>query len=156
MSELSKKRVRTSLKAIAQFKRACILSSSLTERCKHVNFLSTVYMAFSFSPLSRIILCIYSPFAPPRMVDGLIFQKNLIAFSLINTYHMNLILARSISKDSIFKNMNFFIIFWQRGVSKSAKLGNSVTLSECVTELPDSQVTPSPRETEVFRGLDIG
>ncbi len=29
MSELSKKRVRTSLKAIAQFKRACILSSSI-------------------------------------------------------------------------------------------------------------------------------
>ncbi len=25
-----------------------------------------------------------------------------------------------------------------------------------MTELPDSQVTPSPREPEVFRGLDIG
>jgi hypothetical protein len=36
MSELAKKRVRTSLKAIAQFKRACILSSSLSERCNHV------------------------------------------------------------------------------------------------------------------------
>jgi hypothetical protein len=35
MSELSKKRVRTSLKAIAQFIRACILSSSLSERCNH-------------------------------------------------------------------------------------------------------------------------
>jgi hypothetical protein len=35
MSELPKKRVRTSLKAIAQFKRACILSSSLSERCNH-------------------------------------------------------------------------------------------------------------------------
>ncbi len=34
-SELAKKRVRTSLKAIAQFKRACILRSSLSERCKH-------------------------------------------------------------------------------------------------------------------------
>jgi hypothetical protein len=32
MSELAKKRVRTSLKAIAQFKRACILCSSLSER----------------------------------------------------------------------------------------------------------------------------
>jgi hypothetical protein len=38
MSELSKKRVRTSLKAIAQFKRACILSSSLSERWNHVKF----------------------------------------------------------------------------------------------------------------------
>jgi hypothetical protein len=36
MSELSKKRVRTSLKAIAHFKRACILSSSLSERCNQV------------------------------------------------------------------------------------------------------------------------
>ncbi len=25
-----------------------------------------------------------------------------------------------------------------------------------MTEVPDSQVTPSPRETEVFRGIDIG
>ncbi len=38
MSELSKKRVRTSLKAIAQFKRACILSSSLSERFNHGKF----------------------------------------------------------------------------------------------------------------------
>jgi len=30
MSELAKKRVRTSLKAIAQLKRACILGSSLS------------------------------------------------------------------------------------------------------------------------------
>jgi hypothetical protein len=36
MSELSKKRVRISLKAIAQFKRACVLSSSLSERCNQV------------------------------------------------------------------------------------------------------------------------
>jgi hypothetical protein len=43
MSELSKKRVRTSLKAIAQFERACILSSSLSERCFHVKFLGAVY-----------------------------------------------------------------------------------------------------------------
>jgi hypothetical protein len=35
MSELSKKRVRTSLKAIAQFKRARIWSSSLSEQCNH-------------------------------------------------------------------------------------------------------------------------
>ncbi len=35
MSELSKKRVRTSLKAIAQLKRACILRSSLSERSNH-------------------------------------------------------------------------------------------------------------------------
>jgi hypothetical protein len=34
-SELAKKRVRTSLKAIAQFKRACILNRSLSERCNH-------------------------------------------------------------------------------------------------------------------------
>jgi hypothetical protein len=39
MSELPKKRVRTSLKAIAQFKRACILSSSLSERFNHGEFL---------------------------------------------------------------------------------------------------------------------
>jgi hypothetical protein len=39
MSELAKKRVRTSLKAIAQFKRACILCSSLSERCYHVKLL---------------------------------------------------------------------------------------------------------------------
>jgi hypothetical protein len=39
MSELSRKRVRTSLKAIAQFKRACILRSSLSERCTPVKFL---------------------------------------------------------------------------------------------------------------------
>jgi hypothetical protein len=39
MSELSKKRVRTSLKAIAQFKRGCILSSSLSERWHHFKIL---------------------------------------------------------------------------------------------------------------------
>jgi hypothetical protein len=39
MSELSQKRVRTSLKAIAQFKRPCIFSSSLSDRCYHVKFL---------------------------------------------------------------------------------------------------------------------
>ncbi len=38
MSELSEKRVRTSLKAIAQSKRAFILNSSLSERCIHVKF----------------------------------------------------------------------------------------------------------------------
>ncbi len=43
MSELSKTRVRTSLKAIAQFKRACILNSSLSERCNYVKFLGAVY-----------------------------------------------------------------------------------------------------------------
>jgi hypothetical protein len=50
MSELSKKRVRTSLKAIAQSKRVCILSSSLSERCNHVKFLGG-YLLFSIKIL---------------------------------------------------------------------------------------------------------
>jgi hypothetical protein len=43
MSELSRKRVRTSLKAIAQFKRARILRSSLSERWNHVKFSGALY-----------------------------------------------------------------------------------------------------------------
>jgi hypothetical protein len=43
MSELSKKRVRTSLIAIAQFKRACILSSSLSERFDRIKFLGAAH-----------------------------------------------------------------------------------------------------------------
>jgi hypothetical protein len=64
---------------------------------------------------------------------GWFSKKISLPLSLINTYHMNLILARPISEDIIFKkNVNFFIIFWQIGVSMSAKSGNSVTLSYSV------------------------
>jgi hypothetical protein len=51
MSELSKKRVRTSLKAIAQFKRACILSA--------VRSLSDVIMLSFWGSVYRKILAAY-------------------------------------------------------------------------------------------------
>ena len=55
MSEFSKKRVRTSLKAIAQFKRACILFSSLSERCYRVKFFGGIFRFFSYVLCSTLL-----------------------------------------------------------------------------------------------------
>jgi hypothetical protein len=67
------------------------------------------------------------------MGDELIFQKNLIA-SLFNkylSYETNFSQIHLKRQYLYKKNMNFFIIFWQRGVSMSAKSVNSVTISYC-------------------------
>ncbi len=67
MSELPKKRVRTSLKAIAQLKRACILCNSLSERCKYVKFNPypiTGNRARIFKPLRNPIIDSKEPIPP--------------------------------------------------------------------------------------------
>ncbi len=78
MSELPQKRVRTSLKAIAQFKRACIFSNSLSERCYHVKFLVGSIL-YSKKILPNDISTLHKPVMQPELpLDGSVLQQAML------------------------------------------------------------------------------
>ncbi len=75
MSELSQKRVRTSLKAIAQLKRACILS---TRSLSDVTMLSFWWAVYSKKILPKDMSTLHKPVLQPELpLDGSVLQLPL-------------------------------------------------------------------------------